>query len=101
MQKGHEKVAKATKRNAMEIPSPWPALLADGEIEAQPALLPIHHGNASAMQQHSVFHDGQPQSGSSHLSTPSLIHPVKTFEQTWQMVGLHAYPIVVERENVL
>ena len=52
------------------------------------------------MEENSIFHDGQAQAGASILSATSFAYPVKTFENSVQMIFFYSLSRVVVGEVV-
>ena len=53
-----------------------------------------------AMEQHGIFHNGQPQAGSAQLPASPLVHPIETLEDAPQVLRRHSHPVVAEGEVI-
>ena len=76
-------------------------LLLQREIEAQTSARTIACGYCSAMEQHSMFHDGKAQTGTSLLSGTTFIHSVEPLKQTPQLLVFHTASVVLEADVAL
>ena len=52
------------------------------------------------MEQDGIPDDGESQSRPAGITRPSLIHPIKTFEDTYQVLFLHTGTSIVELKKV-
>ena len=59
------------------------------------------NADGSAVEYDGVLYDGEAQSGATHLTRATLVHPIEALEEALQVFGSHPHSIVGEAEMPL
>lgn len=58
----------------------------------------MRHGDGATMPYYGILNYGKAQTGASGLTRPPFIHAVEAFEQSGQMLVVHAHAVVCYSE---
>ena len=71
-------------------------LFLDSKLKLQATFRQIAYPDGTTMQQYGILDDGQSQTCASHLAAAPLINPIKSFEESSQMLRRYTLPIIPE-----